>query len=134
MQMEDQALLSALQSYLDLPLDRIRTFEPGHYTSKAFYELEVEHIWKKQWINVGHVSEVRESGDYFSIDLIGEPMMIVRGKDMQIRALSTVCRHRYMLVAKDKESRNKNSFRCPYHHWTYALDGNLVSATYMEDH
>ena len=134
MQTNVDGLLAALRSYLDLPLERIRTFEPGHYTSPEFYDLEVERIWKTQWINVGHVSEIRKAGDYFSIELIGEPMMIVRGQDMEVRALSTVCRHRYMLVAQDGEAGNKRHFQCPYHHWTYGLDGRLVAATYMEGH
>ncbi|MEM7122097.1 MAG: Rieske 2Fe-2S domain-containing protein [Pseudomonadota bacterium] len=128
-----EGLLGACHTYLDLPVERIRTFEPGHYTSEAFYDLEIDHIWKKEWINVGHVSEVRNPGDYFTIELIGEPMMIVRGQDMRLRALSTVCRHRYMLVSKNKETGNKRRFQCPYHHWTYDTSGQLVHAMYMED-
>ena len=127
-----QGLLESCRTYLDLPVERLRTFDPGHYTDSEFYELEVEHIWKKEWINVGHVSEVRNPGDYFSIELVGEPIMIVRGHDMELRALSTVCRHRYMLVAKDKEAGNKSRFVCPYHHWTYDTQGQLVHAMYME--
>lgn len=125
-------LLESCRDYLDLPLDRIRTFEPGHYTDPQFYDLEIRHIWSKEWINVGHVSEVPHPGDYFTIELIGEPMMILRGRDGQLRALSTVCRHRYMLVSKDRETGNKQRFVCPYHHWTYDTEGQLVSALYME--
>jgi len=124
--------LSTLRSYQDLMVENIKPFDPAFYTSKAFYELEVEHIWQKQWINVGHVTEIPNPGDYFSIELIGEPMMLVRGKDRNIRALSTVCRHRYMLVAKDMELGNKSLFQCPYHHWTYDLEGKLVHTLHME--
>ena len=127
-------LLGSLQSYLDLPVERIRTMEPGHYTSQAFFDREVETIWKKQWINVGHVSEIRNPGDFFTVELIGEPLMIVRGQDMEIRALSTVCRHRYMLVVKPGESGNASQFQCPYHHWTYQLDGKLTLPLHMDRH
>ncbi len=127
-------LLGSLKSYLDLPVDRMRTMEPAHYTSQAFFDLEVETIWKKQWIDVGHVSEIRSPGDFFTVELVGEPLVIVRGPDMAIRALSTVCRYRYMLVVKPGESGNANRFRCPYHHWTYELDGKLVQPLHMERH
>ena len=52
--------------------------------------------------------------------------MIVRDRDLKIRALSTVCRHRYMLVTKDRETGNKSRFVCPYHHWTYDTSGRIA--------
>ena len=125
-------LLASLGTYLDRPVERMRTLEPGHYTSQDFHDREVERIWKKEWINVGHMAEVRKPGDFFTVELVGEPMMIVRGKDMAVRALSTVCRHRYMLVVKPGESGNAGKFQCPYHRWTYGLDGRLQHALHME--
>ena len=125
-------LLASLGGYLDRTPERMRTLEPGHYTSEAFFECEVERIWKKEWINVGHVAEVRKPGDFFTVELLGEPMMIVRGKDMEIRTLSTVCRHRYMLVVEPGASGSTSRFQCPYHRWTYGLDGQLQHALHME--
>ena len=104
------------------------TLPPQAYVSQAFYDLEVENIFKKSWLCVGHVSQVRKVGDYFTLELFNEPMVIVRGKD-RIRALSTVCRHRWAPVAQG--AGNARVFSCPFHKWTYALDGALIGAPLM---
>ena len=126
-------LLGSLKTYLDRPLEENLTLEPAHYTSPELYELEIERIWRKEWICVGHVADVRNSGDYVGIELIGEPMLIVRGEDGKIRALSSVCRHRFMPIVKDGERGNLSRLQCPYHRWTYGLDGQLRQALYMEE-
>lgn len=127
-------LRSSIGASLERPVDEPWTLDPGHYTSPDHYDLEVEQIWKKEWICVGHVKEVPNVGDFFSIQFVNEPLVIVRGADAQIRALSTVCRHRLMLVAEPGACGNANSFVCPYHRWTYGLDGQLKSALHMERH
>ena len=132
MDVELQRLIESLRDSLERPEERAQTLDPGHYISLAYYELEVERIWKKEWICLGHVLEVPNPGDFFTVELIGEPMMIVRGADNQIRALSTVCRHRLMLVVNPGASGNADQFVCPYHRWTYGLDGRLESALHME--
>ena len=96
-------LLGSLKGYLDLPVAHMRTMEPGHYTSKAFFDLEVETIWKKEWINVGHVSEIRNPGDFFTVELIGEPLMIVRGQPICGRRRS----------AKRRLHRSANQWEAP---------------------
>ncbi len=106
------------------------TLPPRAYTSDAFFELEREAIFKREWLLVGHVSQVARRGDYFTLTLLGEPMVIVRGRDDKIRALSTVCRHRWAPVAQG--SGNTPAFSCPFHKWTYALDGQLIGAPLMD--
>ena len=125
-----QRLAQCLQRADETP----QTLDPGHYTSQAYYELELERIWRNEWICVGHTAEVPAAGDYFALDLVGEPIVVVRGKDDAIRALSSVCRHRLMLVSKPGECGNTAQFVCPYHRWTYGLDGQLESALHMERH
>jgi phenylpropionate dioxygenase-like ring-hydroxylating dioxygenase large terminal subunit len=132
MEPELKGLVDSLQTCWKHAEDSPRTLEPGHYTSQSYFALEIERIWKKEWICIGHVLEVRNPGDYFTVDLVGEPIMIVRGEDHNIRALSTVCRHRLMLVSKPGESGNTTQFVCPYHRWTYGLDGRLESTLHME--
>ncbi len=131
MSKELDSLKLALRDSLRRPAEALRTLEPGHYTSTEYYDLEIEHIFKKEWICVGHILEVKQPGDFFTIELVDEPMMIVRGADDQIRALSTVCRHRLMLVVPPGEHGNSRQFVCPYHRWTYGLDGRLESALHM---
>ena len=125
-------LVGSLKTYLDLSVEDLHTLDPSHYTSKALYQVEVEQLFKKEWICVGHGKELPNAGDFFSINLVGEPLIIIRGEDMNIRALSSVCRHRMMLVVRPGESGNTTELRCPYHRWTYALDGTLDKALYME--
>lgn len=132
MSIELDGLKASLRNSLERPTETLRTLDPGHYTSQAYYELEVERIWKREWICVGHVLEVNNPGDFFTLELFDEPMMIVRGDDNQIRALSTVCRHRMMLVVAPGDKGNTGQFVCPYHRWTYGLDGRLESALHME--
>jgi nitrite reductase/ring-hydroxylating ferredoxin subunit len=73
---------------------------------------------------------VPNSGDYYTIDVLGDKLIVVRGEDGEIRALSSVCRHRFMTIVQ--EADNTQRFICPYHAWTYATDGRLVAAPYME--
>lgn len=134
MQSELTRLRNSLAASLERHVDNPWTLDPDHYTSPDYYQLEVEGIWKKEWICIGHVKEVPDVGNFFSVQLVDEPLMIVRGADTRLRALSTVCRHRLMLVAKPGECGSANRFVCPYHRWTYDLDGRLQSALHMERH
>lgn len=106
------------------------TLPPQAYSAQAFYDLEVEKIFKKEWLCVGHVSQVAKVGDYFCVDIIGEPLVVVRGKDEKIRVLSRVCLHRWAPVATG--SGNTRIFSCPFHRWGYALDGQLLGTPFME--
>ena len=103
---------------------------PLCYTSPGFYALEVERIFRTQWLCIGRADEVGEPGSYFTLDLVGEPLVVVRGRDGEVRVLSRVCRHRAMPVV-DGRGRT-TSFVCPYHSWTYDLDGRLLGAPYMD--
>jgi phenylpropionate dioxygenase-like ring-hydroxylating dioxygenase large terminal subunit len=106
-----------------------RTMMPAYYTSPEFFELECEHIFRKEWICVGHIGEVAQAGDYFVTDLVGEPLVVTRGQDGEIRVLSNVCRHRANLVAKGRG--NARRFVCGYHGWSYFADGTLSAAPRM---
>ncbi len=118
--------LSGLKS---LPREKSRTMPPAYYTSAAFLELEREEIFRKEWICLGHAAEIAEPGDYFTAELVGEPLLVVRGEDRQVRVLSNVCRHRANLVAKGSGRRKR--FVCSYHSWSYNADGSLAKAPLM---
>ena len=114
---------------LRLPLNQASS-PPATYYKREHYELEVERIFLKEWLWVGHAEHVTEPGDYFSFTLVDEPIIVVRDKVGELRAFSAVCRHRGALLTTEKG--NCKFFKCPYHAWTYALSGELLSAPEME--
>lgn len=122
-------LLDVLAEYLTLRDVECLTLPRHAYLSPELYRHELETIFHHEWLCVGRDEHVPRPGDYYCLELLGEPLIIVRGEDGEVRALSSVCRHRYMPVTEG--SGNTTRFICPYHAWTYATDGKLVAAPYM---
>jgi phenylpropionate dioxygenase-like ring-hydroxylating dioxygenase large terminal subunit len=112
-----------------LPASQARTMPPAYYTSEAFLALEREALFRREWICLGHAAEIARPGDYFTTELVGEPLLVVRGEDGQVRVLSNVCRHRANLVASG--AGNRKRFVCGYHAWSYDPDGRLAAAPLM---
>jgi choline monooxygenase len=100
------------------------------YNQPAAFEAEKERIFGRSWQVVGHRDQVAHAGDYFTTELVGEPLLIVRSTDGNLRGFYNVCRHRAGPPAEGCGSRKL--FRCGYHGWTYGLDGSLISATEIE--
>ena len=100
------------------------------YTDAAVYAAEKDKVFSRTWQVVGHHSQVENPGDYFTAELAGEPLLIVRGTGGELRGFYNVCRHRAGPPAEGCGSRKL--FRCGYHGWTYGLDGALISATEIE--
>jgi phenylpropionate dioxygenase-like ring-hydroxylating dioxygenase large terminal subunit len=97
------------------------------YISKDYFELEREKIFKHTWLNVGRVEEVPEAGDYFvkNIAIANASILVVRGKDGEVRAFHNVCRHRATKLVWDEKGCSTR-FSCNYHGWTYSTDGSLI--------
>lgn len=106
------------------------TLPPACYVDAGFYEFEKEAVFNHEWLCVGRESWVMTPGDYFTTSIIGEPIVVARTRKNELVAMSSVCQHRAMLVAEGHG--NTRGFVCPYHHWTYTLDGKLVNAPAME--
>ena len=106
-----------------------QTLPPLCYTDAGFYRFEKEALFAREWLCVGRAEWVREAGDYFTTRIADEPVIVARTRGMELRAMSAVCQHRAMLVAEGHG--NTAGFVCPYHHWTYGLDGRLVGAPAM---
>jgi len=123
------AFIDSLESSVG-DLAKAETLPPACYTDPAFYELEKEALFNHEWLCVGREDWVRAPGDYFTTQIVGEPIVVARARDGAVRAMSAVCQHRAMLVAEGKG--NARGFVCPYHHWVYGLDGHLVNAPAME--
>jgi len=117
--------------------DLIASQEPGwaldqrFYTDPEIYQLELDRIVTRNWILAGHASQIPDAGDYLVFSLANESAIIVRGKDGRVRAFANVCRHRGSLVCLENRG-NKRKFECPYHGWTYDLDGKLIAARSMQ--
>jgi len=102
------------------------------YSDPEIYEMELERIVYRNWILAGHVSEFREPGDFKVFKVARESAIVVRASDGAIKAFANVCRHRGSLVCLEAQGHT-DRFSCPYHGWTYDLDGQLVAARSMPD-
>ncbi|MBF6329954.1 aromatic ring-hydroxylating oxygenase subunit alpha [Nocardia transvalensis] len=123
------ALLAELHEYLgDSP--PALTLSPAAYTSAELWELERERIFARTWMLVAHTDQLAEPGDYVSVSVAGEAVVVVRADDGRLHALSPICRHRLMPLVAPGAGRT-NAFTCRYHLWKYGLDGRLRGAPYM---
>jgi len=116
--------------HVDSEIAQAWTLPASLYTDPSILRAEKEKLFSRTWQVVGHASQVAASGDYFTTDLLGEPLLLVRGSDSRLRGFYNVCRHRAGPLAEGCGSRKL--FRCGYHGWTYGLDGTLLSATEIE--
>ena len=102
------------------------------YQDPEIYERDIERIFLKAWLYAGHQSEIPDKGDYFLYRMAGEEVIVLRGNDNEIHTLLNVCRHRGSRVCL-QGSGNAKRLTCPYHGWTYALDGSLIAAAHMDE-
>jgi glycine betaine catabolism A len=101
------------------------------YTDPDFYRLDLETIFYRDWMFAGHDCEIPAPGDYFTMTIGDYPIIVVRGQDGAIRALHNSCRHRGSRICPEPRGTAKRLV-CPYHQWTYALDGELLRTRHME--
>ena len=106
-----QQILSALGRCVGRDHDEARSMPPAFYTSSEFCDLEKTSLFREQWIGLGRADQIPEPGDYFTVDLVGEPLIVVRGQHNQINILSNVCRHRGSLIAEG--AGTAKNFICP---------------------
>jgi phenylpropionate dioxygenase-like ring-hydroxylating dioxygenase large terminal subunit len=100
------------------------------YTSPEFYEFETEVIFSHEWLGLGRADQIPNPGDYFTITIVDEPLIVVRDQEGEIVVMSAVCQHRGTVLV-DGSGNCGRHFRCPYHWWTYDLQGNLTGAPEM---
>ena len=119
-----------LQRIAALPADAPQGLPGVFYTDPSFFEYECQTILRRGWQCLGRADEIPEEGDYYTIQILNEPLIVVRTGG-EIRVLSNVCRHRGMPVAEGAGTAKR--FICSYHAWTYALDGELKRAARMKN-
>lgn len=106
------------------------SLEQPFYTDPDFFRLDMEMIWYRDWLFAGHDCEVAKPGAFFTLQVGDHPVIVVRGRDGQIRAFHNSCRHRGSRVCAAERGTSARLV-CPYHQWTYDLDGALVFARQM---
>jgi choline monooxygenase len=114
----------------DERVERAATLPSNLYRGEAVLEQEKSRIFNRTWQLAGRVRQLPEAGSFFTLEVAGEPVVIVRGRDEKIRGFFNVCRHRAGPVAQGAGCRS--SLQCAYHGWTYALDGKLLATPAFE--
>lgn len=115
---------------LKAPLNQAWTLPPTAYTAPEIFTAEIQQIFHKEWVCVGRDEQLPNPGDYRCLDLLDQPIVITRDMQGELHALSRICLHRAMPIADG--CGNATRLLCPYHHWTYELDGQLRSAPMMD--
>ena len=117
-------------------LNQLRNRKPGHalprgfYTDPEFFQIDLEQIWYKDWLFAGHDCELGKPGSYFTMQVGAYPIIVLRARDGGIRAFHNTCRHRGSRICP-AERGTVGKLVCPYHGWTYDLDGRLSFARDM---
>jgi phenylpropionate dioxygenase-like ring-hydroxylating dioxygenase large terminal subunit len=115
-----------------VPLERASMLPPPAFTDSSVFAWELEHLFTRGWICVGHVSSVAEPGAYLTREVGSESVLVIGGKDSRPHAFFNVCRHRGARIAEETEGRFRARITCPYHAWSYGFDGGLVGTRHME--
>ncbi len=109
-----------------------KTLPQRYFVSPEIFAQEQAEIFSRNWLLVGHKSQLKKSGDFFLVTIAGESLIVVRDQKSEIRAFYNVCRHRGTRLKEDT-CGHTSAIQCPYHAWTYALDGRLIGAPHMDD-
>ncbi len=113
------------------PIEEARGLPTKAYTSQEFYDLEQQVLFPKTWVGVAFDTDVPEPGDAMPITASGLPLIIVRDRKGEVRAFHNVCRHRATIILQ-KPEQGLTNLQCPYHAWTWDLEGNLKATPYFD--
>ena len=120
-----RSLDSIISSYdPNAPLAEASTIPAPWYTDERVFELEKQTVFGNSWQVAARLDQVRDPGDYVTTEIAGEPIVIVRGNDGELRGFFNVCRHHAAAVMTEAQG-HATQMRCPYHGWTYSLEGAL---------
>jgi len=118
-----------LRANVSVPFERASAMPKSVYTAPDFARLEQQQIFAKDWLCAGRAEGLKEPGDYLTMTIAGEPVIVLRDRNGALRAMSNVCRHRMSTLLEGRG--NVRAIVCPYHAWTYNLDGSLRGAPAM---
>ena len=121
--------VAALRANTAVPFEQARAMPPSVYTTQEFVDQEMQNIFAKDWYCVGRSDSLAGPGDYTTCELAGQPVIVIRDREGTLRAMSNVCLHRMSTLLEGRGTTR--SIVCPYHAWTYNLDGALRGAPAM---
>jgi Rieske 2Fe-2S family protein len=113
--------------------DGAKTLAQRYFVSPEIFNQEQDEIFSKQWVLVGHQSQIAEPGEYFTVEIARESLIFVRDKRGTIGGFYNVCRHRGSRLIENGNGKVSAGIQCPYHAWTYGLDGRLLGAPHMDN-
>ena len=119
-----ESLLARCQPGWSLPAE--------FYNGDTAYQLDLERVWRRGWLFAGHACEIPQPGDYFTLDVGTDPIIVLRDDSGTIHGLHNVCRHRGSVICTEPAGHMRRLV-CPYHQWTYALDGQLLACRGMQE-
>ena len=128
---DTDAILAALAANAAGAFDEALSLPPGIYHDAEILRREVAEIFRREWLCLGRLAEIPNAGDYIARDLAGAPVFVIRQRDGDVKAFANVCRHRAASLLEGDGHVAKIS--CPYHSWTYELDGQLIGAPFMQE-
>src|SRR4051812_37904135 len=128
----ESKVIHAFRKPTDTSVEGAKSLPQRYFVSPELFEEESEKIFARHWVLVGHQSEVAKAGDYFVRDVAGESLIIVRDKSEEVRGFYNVCRHRGTRLCEEERGHGA-AIQCPYHAWTYGLDGRLIGAPHMDE-
>jgi glycine betaine catabolism A len=117
---------------LEAPPQNAKSLPQKYFLSPEIFAEEQKRIFSKEWLLVGHQSQVAKPGDYLVIEVASESLIVLRDSKFEIRSFYNVCRHRGTRLKEDA-CGHASVIQCPYHAWTYGLDGRLLGAPHMDE-
>ncbi len=124
------AVVAELAGNAALPFAQARSMPTGVYTSLDFLKLEQENVFGQEWVCAGRAEAIPKKGDYIAFDLAGQPVVVLRDMTGAVKAYANVCLHRMSTLLEGRG--NTKMIVCPYHAWSYGLDGRLRNAPHMD--
>ncbi len=117
--------------------EAVKSLPQKYFVSSEIFAAEQKKIFSKEWLLVGHQNQIANAGDYFLVTISGESIIVIRDQRSQVRGFYNVCRHRGTRLKEHRAGEavcgHSSTIQCPYHAWTYGLDGQLIGAPHMDD-
>src|ERR1041385_8487236 len=110
-----------------------KTLPGRYYTDSAIFRDELERFFCRMWVCVGREEQVANTGEFLVREIADESIIVTRNEGGSVNAFYNVCRHRGTRICAEASGRFTGRIQCPYHAWTYALNGQLVAAPHMDD-